>query len=152
MKDMPILTNVQLVKIDKDTKELIKADFSFGIYEDAECTKLIKEVKSDKEAGTVLFEDLRYSTAYIKELVAPKGYQLSDKILKLEINNEGVFIDGNELTEENNIYSFEFENTLIDTPKTGDNSKFILWASILGMSLLTITVVAVRKYKKDKNN
>lgn len=72
MKDMPILTDVRLIKIDKDTKEVIKSDFSFGIYEDEECTKLIKEVRSDKKLGTVLFEDLRYSTVYIKELSAPK--------------------------------------------------------------------------------
>lgn len=138
MQDMPIFTDVKIVKVDKDTKEIIKSDFSFGIYEDEECTKLIKEVKSDKETGTVLFEDLRYSTAYIKELSAPKNYQLSDKILKLEINNKGVFLDGTELTEENDIYSFEFENEQIPKIQTGNEINYILLISVVIISILVI--------------
>lgn len=152
IKDMPILKNVQLVKVDSNTKEVIKEKFKFVIYEDEECTKLIKEVESEVETGTVLFEDLRYGTYFIKELESPKNYKLSDKVVRIEIGENGVFADNIKLEEKDEVYSFEFENTLIDTPETGDNSKFILWASILGMSLLTVTVVAVRKYKKDKNN
>ena len=34
MKDKPILTDITLVKIDKDTKEIIKSKFTFGLYED----------------------------------------------------------------------------------------------------------------------
>ena len=32
MKDMPILKNIKLNKIDSQTKEIIKEKFSFGIY------------------------------------------------------------------------------------------------------------------------
>lgn len=67
MQDKPILKTIRLIKIDEDTKELIKADFKFGIYEDPECTKLIKEVTSDKENATATFEDLRFGVYYIKE-------------------------------------------------------------------------------------
>ncbi len=69
---MPILKTVKVVKVDSETKEIIKADFKFGIYEDSECTRLIKEVTSDKENGIVSFEELRYGEYYIKELEAPK--------------------------------------------------------------------------------
>lgn len=138
MQDKPILTDVRLVKIDKDTKEIIKSDFSFGIYEDEECTKLITEVKSDKETATALFKDLRYSTTYIKELSAPKNYQLSDKILKLEINDKGVFLDGTELTGENDIYSFEFENEQIPKVQTGNEMNYILLISVIIISILVI--------------
>lgn len=69
MKDMPILKSVQVEKIDKDTGEHIKSNkFTFGIFEDEECTKLIKEVGANEFEGTALFEDLRYNTYYIKEL------------------------------------------------------------------------------------
>lgn len=69
MKDMPILRSVQVEKIDKDTGEHIKSNkFTFGIFEDEECTKLIKEVGANEFEGTALFEDLRYNTYYIKEL------------------------------------------------------------------------------------
>ena len=118
MKDMPIMKNVQLVKIDSSTKEIIKNKFIFGIYENEECTKLIKELESNSKNGTILFENLRYGVYYIKELNAPKNYQISDKIVKIEINHEGVYADNIELTEQDEIYSFEFENEKIDTPKT----------------------------------
>ena len=68
MKDMPILKNVKVIKVDSETKETIKDKFIFGIYEAPECTKLIKEVKSNKEDGIALFEELRYGTYYIKEI------------------------------------------------------------------------------------
>ncbi|HJJ12828.1 MAG TPA: SpaA isopeptide-forming pilin-related protein [Clostridiaceae bacterium] len=87
MKDMPILKNVKVIKVDSETKETIKDKFIFGIYEDLECTKLIKEVKSDKEVGIALFENLRYGTYYIKEIKAPKDYELSSRIAKGNRNN-----------------------------------------------------------------
>lgn len=118
MKDMPILKDIRLVKVDSSTKEIIKDKFKFGIYEDAECTRLIKEVESNIGAGTVLFEDLRYGTYFIKELESPKNYQISDRIVKIVINDEGVFANDIKLEEQDEIYSFEFENTMIDTPKT----------------------------------
>ena len=69
MKDMPILKSVQVEKVDKETGEHIKSNkFTFGIFEDEECTKLIKEVGANKFKGTALFENLRYNTYYIKEL------------------------------------------------------------------------------------
>ena len=47
MKDMPILKNVKIVKIDSQTKETIKDKFTFAIYEGPECTILIKVVQSN---------------------------------------------------------------------------------------------------------
>lgn len=118
MKDMPILTDIKVIKVDNQTKEIIKDKFTFGIYEDAECTKLIKEIKSNKEDGFVTFEDLRYGTFYIKETKSPNGYELSNRIAKVEINDKGVFVDGIEIQEKDEVYSFEFENQKIETPKT----------------------------------
>ena len=151
MKDMPILQNVKLVKVDSNTKETIKDKFTFGIYEDAECTKLIKEVKSDKEKGTVLFKDLRYGTYYIKEIAAPKGYVLSDKVIKVEMNDKGTFIDNEKVESEDSTYTFEFENVPVDTPKTGDNSNLKLYAGLLGLSILAFASVGVHEYKKKKS-
>lgn len=151
MKDMPILQDIKLVKIDSNTKEVIKDKFTFGIYEDAECTKLIKEVKSDKENGTVLFEDLRYGTYYIKEIAAPQGYVLSDKVIKVEMNDKGTFIDNEKVESEDSVYTFEFENVPVDTPKTGDNGNLKLYAGLLGLSLIALASVGVHEYKKRKS-
>lgn len=151
MKDMPILKNIKLIKIDSKTKELIKLDFSFGIYEDEGCAKLIKEVNSDKENGTVLFGDLRYGTYYIKEIKAPNDYMKSDEVTKVEINDKGVFVNDN-LVEENEdgVYTFEFENEKIETPNTGDNSNMKLWITLLAMSTIFIMGIGVYVYKKRK--
>ena len=153
MKDMPILKTIRIIKADSSTKEVIKDDFKFGIYEDAECTKLIKEVKSNKEDGTVTFEDLRFGTYYIKESKQPNGYQLSDKVLKLEINDKGVFIDNTEIEEKDEIYSFTFYNELIPKVQTGNEISYILLATLMGLSVIGITtgiVVLKRKNRKDK--
>ncbi len=54
MKDMPILQNIKLVKIDSNTKEVIKDKFTFWNIWRCRMHKTYKrEVKSDKENGTV---------------------------------------------------------------------------------------------------
>ena len=150
MKDMPILKNVKVIKIDTETKEVIKDKFIFAIYEDPECTKLIKEVKSNSEDGTALFEELRYGTYYIKEIKAPKDYELSNKIVKVEINDKGIFVDDTQVEETENTIEFTFENKKIEVPKTGVESKIKLFASAIILSLLGITYIINRKQNKDK--
>ena len=150
MKDMPILKNVKVIKIDTETKEVIKDKFIFAIYEDPECTKLIKEVKSNSEDGTSLFEELRYGTYYIKEIKAPKDYELSNKVVKVEINDKGIFVDDTQVEENENTIEFTFENKKIEVPKTGVESKLKLFASAIILSLLGIAYVIKRKQNKDK--
>ena len=106
---MPILKNVKVIKVDSETKETIKDKFIFGIYEDPECTKLIKEVKSNKEDGTALFEELRYGTYYIKEIKAPKDYELYSRVAKVEINDKGIFVDDEQVEETDSTIEFTFE-------------------------------------------
>mgnify|MGYP000389790415 CR=1 FL=1 len=150
MKDMPILKNVKVIKIDTETKEVIKDKFIFAIYEDPECTKLIKEVKSNSEDGTSLFEELRYGTYYIKEIKAPKDYELSNKIVKVEINDKGIFVDDTQVEENENTIEFTFENKKIEVPKTGVESKIKLFASAIILSLLGIVYIVIRKRKQDE--
>ena len=151
MKDMPILKNVKVIKIDTETKEVIKDKFIFAIYEDPECTKLIKEVKSNSEDGTALFEELRYGTYYIKEIKAPKDYELSDKVVKVEINDKGLFVDDTQVEENENTIEFTFENKKIEVPKTGVESKIKLFAGSIILSILGIAYTIIkRKQNKDK--
>mgnify|MGYP000819991762 CR=1 FL=1 len=135
MKDMPILKNVKVIKIDTETKEVIKDKFIFAIYEDPECTKLIKEVKSNSEDGTALFEELRYGTYYIKEIKAPLGYKLSEQVVKIEINEKGVLADGKALEEKDNVYGFVYYNSLLPSIQTGNESNYILLGSLALISL-----------------
>ena len=152
MKDMPILKNVKVIKVDSETKETIKDKFTFAIYEEPECTKLIKEVQSDKENGTAIFENLRYGTYYIKETKAPTDYELSNRVVKVEINDKGIFIDDKQIDEKDDMVEFSFENKKIEVPKTGNDSNIKLFAGIGLLSLLGITYIIVHNHKKKKNN
>ena len=151
MKDMPILKNVKIVKIDSQTKETIKDKFTFAIYEDPECTILIKEVQSNKEEGTALFEDLRYGIYYIKETKAPTDYELSNKIVKVEINDKGIFVDDEQVEEKENTIEFSFENKKIEVPKTGDESNLKLIGGIAILSMLGITYIIIHNRNKKKD-
>lgn len=152
MKDMPILKDVRLIKIDSNTGEIIKDKFTFGIFEDENCTKLIKEVESDKETGFVTFEDLRYGTYFIKELKAPKGYNLSNAVVKVEINDKGVFINDNLVEEQDDVYSFKFENAPIETPNTGDVRNNTLLGIIAGTSAISLAGFGIYELIRRRKN
>lgn len=151
MKDMPILKNVKVIKVDSETKETIKDKFIFGIYEDQECTKLIKEVKSNKDDGTALFEDLRYGRYFIKEIKAPKDYELSSRIAKVEINDKGIFVDDEQVEEKDSTIEFNFENKKIEVPKTGDESSIKLIGGTLILSILGIAYIIIHNSNKNKD-
>ena len=59
------------------------ADAVFGIYSDANCENLIDVVKTNKE-GYAVSSKVGAGTYYIKELVAPTGYTLNDKIYSIK--------------------------------------------------------------------
>lgn len=55
------------------------AGAQFGIYKDADCTQLI-DVVTTNENGYAVSANVEYGTYYVKELVAPTGYSLNDKV------------------------------------------------------------------------
>lgn len=148
---MPILRSVQVEKIDKDTGAHIKSNkFRFGIYEDEECTKLIKEAGANEYEGTALFEGLRFGTYYIKEIKAPLGYKLSDQVVKIEINDKGVFADGVSLEENNGVYSFKYYNSLLPIIQTGNEMNYALLL-VIGAIAITGIIGGIILLKKKNN-
>ena len=104
MKDERILTNIQVNKIDSQTKQIIKSkDFAFGIYKDAKCKELISTVNANKETGTATFKDVEYGTYYIKEIAAPTGYKLSNEVVKVVVDEK--------LENVGKTYSISYMNT-----------------------------------------
>ncbi|MBP3254975.1 MAG: hypothetical protein J6M60_00575 [Clostridia bacterium] len=152
MKDMPILKTIKVIKIDSETEEIITEDFKFGIYEDENCTELIKEVEANKETGTITFEDLRYGIFYIKEIVAPKNYILSNKIVKIEINDDGVFADGQILEENESAYTIKYSNDKIPEIQTGNETNYIFLTISMIISLLVTTIGIVVLKRNDKKS
>ncbi|MCR0626446.1 prealbumin-like fold domain-containing protein, partial [[Clostridium] innocuum] len=90
MKDKMIRSYIKVNKVDYyDHKDILKAA-EFTLYSDAACTKKIRSVKTDTKSGIALFDDLIYGTYFIKETKAPAGYQLSDEVVKVTIDDEWV--------------------------------------------------------------
>lgn len=152
MEDMPILRNIKVVKLDSDTNEVIKGKFKFGIYEDPECTKLIQEVESNREEGVVEFKDIRCSTVYIKETKAPSGYYLSNKVIKVELTEDEVIVDGNKLECDNSTVTFNYYNKQIPKIQTGNEMNYIILIGSIVISLLGITTGIIILKRNKKNN
>lgn len=151
MKDAPILASVMVNKVDSVTGEnIISRDFEFTIYSDPECKNEITTVNANTEDGTALFADLRYGTYYIKETKAPLGYELSDEVVEVIINDEGVFANDKELSEENGVYSFEYQNTLLPSLFTGDNNRVMMYVTIGIIAVIFIIAMIIIKKKAFK--
>lgn len=152
MEDTPIYTDVMVNKVDSATGEnIISKDFKFGIYSDPECTNEITIVSANTESGTALFEDLRYGTYYIKEVAAPQGYGLSDEVVKVEINDKGVFANGIQMTEADDVYSFEYQNTLLPAVFTGDsNNRTAMYITMAAIAVVFIVAMIIVKKKMKK--
>ena len=152
MQDNPILETLQLIKLDKKTEEVIKDNFTFGLYVDKECTQLIQQVDSNAKEGTITFKDLRYGEYFIKEISAPNGYVLSDKVIKVKINDKGVFVAGKNIEEKDSVYSFTFYNKPIPKIQTGNEMNyFILLGSIIISALgITTGIILLKRNKKNK--
>lgn len=148
IKEHPVLTDIEVQKVDAQTKKVIRSkDFEFTMYSDAECKNAITTVSADKTAGTATFKDLRYGTYYIKETKAPTGYLLSNEVKK-------VVIDDN-LENVGKTYSFIYQDTPMPTTgvKTGDGTdiqKFTALTGISGIVLLICVILIIRKKKNAK--
>jgi hypothetical protein len=71
----------------------------------------------------------------------------------LEINDNGVFINGTELVENDDCYSFEFANKQLPKINTGIEMNYMILISSILVSLFGITSgIVVLKRKKQKNN
>lgn len=141
----PILTDIKVVKIDADSKKVITGKaFEFTLYSDAECKNVIATAKGNED-GVAFFEDLRYSTVYLKETKAPDGYTLSNEVKKIVIDENTPVKDG--------VYTFEFEN--VKKPKlveTGDSTNTSPYFIGLCLSAGLVGLLCVRKRKDGLKN
>ena len=145
IKEQPVLTDIEVQKVDAQTKKVIRSkDFEFTMYSDAECKNAITTVSADKNAGTATFKDLRYGTYYIKETKAPTGYLLSKEVKKVVVDDK--------LENVGKTYSFIYQDTPMPTTgvKTGDGTdiqKFTALTGISGIVLLLCVILILRKKK-----
>ena len=146
IKEQPVLTDIEVQKVDAQTKKVIRSkDFEFTMYSDAECKNAITTVSADKNAGTATFKDLRYGTYYIKETKAPTGYLLSKEVKK-------VVIDDN-LENVGKTYSFVYQDTPMPTTgvKTGDGTDIKKLTALTGISGIVLLICVILIIRKKKN-
>lgn len=145
MKDKMIRSYIKVNKVDaEDHKDILKVA-EFTLYSDAACTKKIRAAKTDTKNGIALFDDLTYGTYFIKETKAPAGYELSDEVVKVTVDDEWVNGDDKLRTI---IYA--------DKPlpggaiSTGDHTNTIILFIITGLagSMVGFAAYKLRKMKK----
>ena len=127
-----------------DHKSILK-EAEFTLYSDAECTEAIKTEKTDPKDGVASFDGLLYQTVYVKETKAPAGYQLSDEVMKVTIDDTWVKGDDHLRTI---IYA--------DRPlpggvvSTGDHTNIWLLSIVAGITGAALIFVAYKRRKANK--
>ena len=127
-----------------DHKSILK-EAEFTLYSDAECTEAIKTEKTDPKDGVASFDGLLYQTIYVKETKAPAGYQLSDEVMKVTIDDTWVKGDDHLRTI---VYA--------DRPlpggvvSTGDHTNIWLLSIVAGITGAALIFVAYKRRKANK--
>lgn len=149
------LPKIEVNKVDKSTKKNITSkEFEFTAYADPECKEKIETVKGDTAEGTALFM-VDYGTTYIKETAAPQGYVLSDEIVKIEVNDNGIFVNDEEVTEEDKLlYSIVYENTMMPAfakkVPTSTATNLSLYLALIGIAGGSALFIIKLKKKTEK--
>lgn len=142
-------TNILVNKLDKMTSEVVDSrELVMGIYSDKECTNLIALSAYNPSYQMIEFPALPYGEYYLKEITAPEGYELSDEVLKIELNH---------LTDGVGDYTIvDYYNDAIiitlgeeddETPvKTGDKQVLLTY---LGLSTISVFMALYLCKKKE---
>ena len=140
-----IHTDIRVNKVDSQTnKTILHKDFEFTLYSDKACEEALMTASANTEEGSAVFEDLTYGTYYVKETKAPEGYQLSEEVKTIVINDdlEGV----------GDVHEFEYLNTLLPVEEgvqTGDNTNIALWAGLSIVSASAAAIMVARKKRRE---
>ncbi len=126
---------LQVEKQDADTgSTLVNGTATFGLYKDSACTQLIEEKTT--ENGIAKFATrLADGTYYVKELVAPQGYNLNSEV-------KTVVIDGKTATT-----NVVIQDTKSKLPETGGagTMMFTIGGAALILAAGVLFVIVMRK-------
>ena len=139
VENKPLKIELQLVKIDSDTKKpIVSKQFVFQAFADKECRHKLADAVIDTKKGTAAFT-FRYGKYWIKEIQAPSGYQVRDDAIEVTVNEKGVFVNGEALRKTEQGYYFHFENTKL--PATSDHTNLPLFFASLIISLFAFVLI-----------
>ncbi|CUP51212.1 collagen adhesin [Clostridium baratii] len=131
-----------LLKEDSKTGEKLQGAI-YGLYDSSD--KLIEQVTTDENGQAIVSSKLRPGNYYFKEITAPKGYNISDKKISVEIKTGGVADQERVIAKDSVILGsaklikidsktggklkgavygiYDADNNLIDKVTTGDNGE-----------------------------
>lgn len=153
----PIKNYILINKVDDKTLEnIISKDFSFRLCKDETCNDVVGIYNADTETGTALI-DIYYGIWYASEYTAPEGYSISSEIVKIELNDNGLFVNDQLVeTDEDLLYSIKYQDTLLpviqNNPgvQTGYEDNMPIYLAVGGISLAGITTILISLCKRKK--
>lgn len=135
-------------------EDIVSPDGLNTIYYKAD--ELVEIAMSNKKGEVVFKADLPLGKYYVKEILAPKGYEKSDEVYEIDASYDAdkeklVFkITFKNYPVEVEVVDEKLEN-VTDTPKTGDNSNMFLYGIIATISSFLLGYMG-GKLKKKKTN
>lgn len=147
------LPRILVNKVDSVTGQNIKSNkFEFTSYAQENCanSSKIETIAGNPESGTAEFL-IRYGTTYIKETNAPKGYKLSDEVVKVEFTDKGLFVNGKVVkVDDEHRYSIVYQNVLLPSVNTGTTKNNDMMYMIIGIGIIAlgVSIATVRKIRK----
>ena len=145
MKDKMIRSYIKVNKVDHyDHKDILKVA-EFTLYSDPECKNVLMSAETDPKTGIAIFKDLTYQTVNIKETKAPAGYQLSDEVVKVTIDDRWVNGDDKLRTI---IYA---DKPLSGGIVTGDTTATGILLSVVTLSGAALIFVSHKRRKTKRS-
>ena len=147
------LPRILVNKVDSVTGQNIKSNkFEFTSYAQENCanSSKIETIAGNPESGIAEFL-IRYGTTYIKESKAPKGYKLSDEVVKVEFTDKGLFVNGKVVkVDDEHRYSIVYQNVLLPSVNTGTTKNNDMMYMIIGIGIIAlgVSIATVRKIRK----
>lgn len=152
----PIKNYILINKVDDKTLEnIVSKDFSFRLCKDETCNDEVGIYNANIEEGTALIP-IYYGTWYASEYSAPEGYEISSEIVKIVLNDDGLFVNDELVeTDEDLLYSIMYQNTLLpviqeNIVQTGYESDMPLYLALGSISLAGIVTVVISLSKKKR--
>ncbi|MCI8851779.1 MAG: hypothetical protein HFE82_09670, partial [Erysipelotrichaceae bacterium] len=132
-------TDINIHKVDESDRSIALQGAEFTMYADKECTEKLSKAVTN-QLGNASFKDITFgTTVYIKETKAPSGYELSDKVTEVTINDDWI-------NKESRNRVIEITNHRIpQTPNTGDNTHTGFLYLLSAASFTVLLIISFRK-------
>lgn len=115
------LCDIAIRKTDPEGQPIVGKEFVFASYLDRELTRMAASVSGDPATGLARFRPCLGQTFYLKEISAPQGYVLSDRIVKVTMDKDGsLYVDNvKKKPDSSMLVAIDYENKPVpDTPQT----------------------------------